>query len=157
VATLYLHLGRFRPSTIDDDPSGQASYRGGTRDTTDNRLVYTLDAVPRMGQTSGEVAVVRQEDYPLRVVVQSPDGVHVLAYARHEVEHRPSTLRIGACGHVADGLVEKQVPAALGTADTPSVNPDVISLGIGTAPELRDDLAVHRHTASRDHALGSTP
>ena len=67
----------------------------------DARLVGALDAVPRMRELRGEVAVVGEQQQALGVVVEPADRVDVLAHAAQQIDHRAAPLRIGPRGDVA--------------------------------------------------------
>ena len=63
------------------------------RHAGDARLVRALDAVPRVRQPRGEVAVVGQQQQALGVVVEPPDRIDVLAHAAEQIDHRAAPLR----------------------------------------------------------------
>src|ERR1700681_2990502 len=56
-------------------------------------LVDPLDSVARVREPSCEIAVVGQHEQALRVEIEPPDGIDVVADA-HQVDHGWSLLRI---------------------------------------------------------------
>ena len=96
-------------------------------------LVFALDLVAGMGQPRGEIAITRQQQQPLGVVVEPTDGIDVVAHppfsSRSITVGR--SLRIRTAGDVAARLVQKKVQAARGGLEAPTVDADVVGVRIG--------------------------
>jgi len=148
------HVGRRRPPAFDHHAPAQPPDGILIGDAPHAYVVFALDLVPRVHQPLGELAVVRQEQQPLGVVVQAPDGVDVRAHFRQELEHRVAVLGVLARRHVAARLVEQDVAAARGDADALAVDADVVGPGIGFRAEFEDRLAVDRDAALCDEGFG---
>ena len=151
------HICRFAPATINHDTRTKLPERSSVGDSAYDGFVHPLDTIPGMSQSRRQISIVRQQEHTLRVVVESTNRIHIFAHAGHQIEDRPPVLRIETGRHEPNRLVEKKVPTALCAPDTTPVNTDIVSIGVGSTPELRDDLTVHRHTAGLDHAFGGTP
>src|SRR5439155_20608958 len=115
-------------------------------------VVDTGNAVTRMREPGGEVAVVGQQQQPFRIEVEAADRIDVLVHAVQQVENRRAPLWIGPGGHVAPRLVEQNIPVALRRADTPAGNPDVVMSGIGLPAELPDAPDGHSDAPPQPHA-----
>ena len=61
----------------------------------------------------GEVAVVRQEQQPLGIAVESADRVHALRHIVEQVHHAAAVKFIRDRRHIAAGLVEHDVAQIL--------------------------------------------
>jgi hypothetical protein len=103
-----------------------------------------------MRQPCGQLAIVGQEEQPLAVVVETPDGIHVFADAFEEIDDRLTALRIGASGDDASRLVHQDVAMTLRRTEAPAIDPDVISHRIGLDPHLPDRPAVDGDAALFD-------
>jgi hypothetical protein len=61
-------------AAVDGDTARQPIEVARVGDAQDARFVDPRDAVPRMREPGGEVAVVGQQQQPLRIEVEPPDG-----------------------------------------------------------------------------------
>src|SRR5262249_25561918 len=100
----------------------------------------------------GEIAVVRQDEQALRVVIEAADGVDVLAYALQKIDDRRALLRIRPRRHVPARLVEQQIHVTLGDLDAPAVDADVVAGRVGLRAQLANRFAVDAH-AALEHQL----
>src|SRR5207245_221640 len=74
-------LGRARDALVEPDPTAQRRERARRRLARQLDLVLALVSVARMEHTVGPVAVVREEQEPLRGRVQTTDRIEALARA----------------------------------------------------------------------------
>lgn len=121
------------------------------------RVVLALHLVLRMQQPLRELAVVREQQEPLGVVVQPADGVDVLAHLGQQIEDRRPVLGVLPRRHVAAGLVEQDVAVAPRHADALAVDADVVAERVGPRAQLEHGGAVHRHAAAGDEGLRRAP
>ena len=104
-----------------------------------------------MHQALGQVAVARQQQQPLAVVVEAADRVDVSDAPVEQVEHRGSAFRVVPGGDVSLGLEQQDVARGGPHPDAPAIDPDVIAGG-GAGPKGADDLAIDGH-ATIDNQL----
>ena len=92
-----------------------------------------------MRHALGELAVVREDDQALGVVVEPADRIEVAldAGARQQIDHRRPALRVRPRADHAARLVNQQVPA-LGRLEPAAVDLDLVAIRIGLGAELRD-------------------
>src|SRR5688572_3194377 len=152
-----LHVRGHRPPAVERDPAAQPADRLLIRCSGDIRLVGPFDFVTRMRQARGEIAVVCQQQQPFAVVVEAANRVDVFAHAMEQVDHRLTTLRIGAGGDDARRLVQQDVAMALRGAQPPAVNADVVGQRVGLDAHFTDRPAVDRDAPFLDQLLGRTP
>jgi hypothetical protein len=98
-------------------------------------VVDARDGVARVGQPVRELAVVREEQQALGVVVQPADRVEPRAQVGYEVEDTPPTPGILPGGQVPGRLVEQDVTLGLGAADLPAVDRDPVRRSAGPSRE----------------------
>ena len=151
------HLGRRGATPIHDDARGETFQRGGAWHAAYNRLIHALEPVSRVGQAFGQLAVIGQQQQPLRIVIKTTDRVHVLAHARDEVENGSPPLWIVTGRYVSRGLVHQHIAAPLGVADPASIDANVITLWIRPGAQLGHDRAIDRYTARLDEPLRRAP
>src|SRR6188508_3268143 len=120
---------RQRTVTVERYALAQTGQRVFVRSSSDARLICAFDAVPRVSEPRGEVAVVGEEQQALAVVVEPADGVDVLANAAEQIHDGAAPLRIGARCHVALGLVEQDVAEARGGSNAAAVDANVVGRG----------------------------
>jgi hypothetical protein len=100
-----------------------------------------------------KVPVIRQEQKPLRIIVQPPNGVHADLDAFQKVLHRGPPLGVGHGRDKACRLVQHDIRRRLLRIDEFAVYLDVVLGGIRLGPKLGHHLAVHRHAALGDELL----
>ncbi len=115
-------------------------------------VVHARDAVARMRETRGEIAVVGEQEQTFGVEVEPPDRIYVFADAAQKIDHGRTPLRIGSRRHVPARLVEQQVAVMFRDFHTPAVDADVVARRVGFRAELADCLAVDGD-ASLEHQL----
>ncbi len=121
------------------------------------RLISALNAVPRVGESRGKIAVVGDEEQSFRLVVQTSHRVDVLADAGQKIDHRPAPLRIRSRRHVPDGLVQQDVTSALGRPDATAIHPNVVGEWVCFRPHLADRLPVDGDSPFRDQLFRRSP
>ena len=99
--------GRGAP-VVEVDALAQGSDRGGRRGALDLGQVLLVDAVARVGEQVRELAVVREHEEALGVVVEAPDREHPRVVG-HEIEDGAPALGIVRGRHHLPGLVEQVV------------------------------------------------
>src|SRR4029077_15436512 len=67
-------LCRRRDAIVEFDTFAQRAQRAARRTAPDLREALLLDPEARMGQPVGELTVVREQEQPLRVLVEPSDG-----------------------------------------------------------------------------------
>ncbi len=150
-------VGGQRPHAVERDAVAQPPQRGLIGHARDGGSIGALDAVSRMGELGGQVAVVGQQQQAFGVVVQPADRVDVLVHAAQQIDHGRAPLRIGPGGHEAGGLVEQDVALGFGAAHAPAVHADVVLVGVGLGAQLANGRAVDRHAAFGNQRLGGPP
>ena len=149
--------GGGRAAAVDRDPSPQPLELVLAGHAAHAREILALDFMLRMQQPLHELAVVRQQQQALGVVVEAADGVDVLPHVGQQVEHGRPALGVLPRRHVAAGLVEEDVAVALRDADALPVEADVVVIRIGPRAECEDRRPIHRDAAVRDEDLGGAP
>lgn len=122
----------------------------------DYRAIGFGDAIARVGEAVGEIAVVGEEEEALGLGIELADGIE--AGGKHFSEQIDSAglLALGDVGAVdAFGFVEDDVEAfagdAVAQADALAVDFDVVGLRIDQYGELMDDAAIDGDSALEDH------
>ena len=106
-------------------PSRSARNAPGARHAFDLGEVRLLDAVARMRQQLGELAVVGEHQQAFGVEVEPADRERP-RLGRHELDHRRPALRIVRGRDVARGLVQQPVHARLVDDDRHAVDDDAM-------------------------------
>ena len=104
VHTQQLDAGGAGLPAIDLERFGERPLRAG-RIVADPEQIDLFDLPLRMHQAVGQLAVVRQEQQPLGVEVEPPNGVDALRQVRDEIGHGPAALFVRERGHIAARLV----------------------------------------------------
>ena len=78
---LHDRLRRLGPVSVDDDAARQAPQIVVVGHPEHARFVHARDAVARVRQAGGQVAVVGQQQQPFGIEVEPSDGIDVLADA----------------------------------------------------------------------------
>ena len=71
---------RARAAALDDDTAREALDVVRVGHAKHHRFVHALDLVARMGERGGQIAVVGQDEQPLGVEIEAPDGIDVFAH-----------------------------------------------------------------------------
>jgi hypothetical protein len=142
--------GRRRARTVEKDAMAKLVevFVGGHPD--DDRLVHPLDLVPGMRQPGSKVAIARQQQQTLAVVVEAADGVEVFPHAAQQLHDCASTFRISPGGHHVLRLVQQDVPGANIEAEATAIHLDDVRRRVGFASQRPHDLAVDLDTPLRD-------
>ena len=149
------HRGRGGAAVVEVDAVAQAADRArahaaGPGDHLGEVLL--VDAVARVGDAVGELAVVREHQQALGVGVEAADREDPRV-GRHVVEHRPAPVRVLGGGHHPGRLVEQVVHEIGPRPDRCAVDLDQVVFGVDAATEP-GDLAVDRHLSGGDQLLG---
>jgi len=125
-------------------------------DATDADVILAPDPMAGVREFLGKRTIARQQQKPLGVVVQAPDGIHVVAHAARgqQIDDGWTLLRIGPRRDVATRFVEKDVTATGGCLDASAIHADVVTFGIGLRAKLAHGLAIHRHAPFGDQRFG---
>ena len=107
-----------------------------------------------MREAVREVAVVREEEQPLGVRVETADREHA-RLGRHEVGDDLAPLRIGERRHHTPWLVEQVVDEPRPHGERRAVHLDEIDEDVDAATQDRD-FTVDRHPAVGDQLLAVT-
>jgi hypothetical protein len=118
-------------------------------------LVDPRDGVAGMEQRCRERAVVRENEKPGRVHVETPDGIEPVHRA-DERRDRRTALGVAQRAHDAARLVEHDRPAGA-DADRVAVDGDRVDARVRAPAELADDGAVHRDAPGADEVLRRAP
>ena len=86
-------LGGSRPAVLEVDPVAQPRHRAAGRLALDLHEVLLVHTEARVGEAVGEVAVVGEQQQPLRVGIEATDGEHP-RLGGHQVDHHRASLRI---------------------------------------------------------------
>src|SRR5207245_2609658 len=103
----------------------------------------------------GPVAVVREEQEPLRVRVQTTDRIQALARAE-ELDHGPAAPLVARGRHDAARLVHHDVAPSRRRRHGALVHADARA-GADLRAELGDEAAVHAHAPAGDERFGGAP
>jgi len=117
--------------------------------------VGLLHAISRMGQPIGEFTVVRDDDEPFAIAIQSPNGKHPLL-GRHEVNDAHSTARIEVRRNNTHRLVDDEVHP-LWLADRHAVDADLVLQRVDLGAKFRHHLTVDFHASFLNEFLAITP
>ena len=101
-----LNVGRTRSLAVDDHASPQTLDFVIVGNACDASFVDALDAVPRVGESRRQIAIVCEDQQPLGVEVEPANWIDVFASANQVNDRRPS-LRVRSGRHVPFRLVEQ--------------------------------------------------
>ena len=122
----------------------------------DLRVIGLRDVARRCEQLRRELAIVREQQHALGVVIEATDRLHRHRHVRQVIHHRRAPAIIGHRRDAAFRLVEQHVEL-LECDDRLAIDQHVIVVWIDLRAEHRDYLAIHGHTAGRDQGLGLAP
>ena len=120
---------------------------------TDRRDVGLEDAVCRVLEPVGEVAVVREQQQALGVGVEAADVEEPLLAVADVVLERDAAELVVHRRDDALGLVEGEVDAVLVEVDAHAVDVDDLGLRVDAHAQLGDDLAVDLDATLLDEVL----
>jgi hypothetical protein len=144
---------RFCSLTVDRDAASDALQRVCWWVPIQQNLILLVDLEARVHDAVRHLTVVSQQQQPLRLAVEPPNGYDTLI-DRDEVHHRVAPAFIGHRRDVAARLVQHNVAQAR-SRDELSVHLDLLSFGVDLGAELRDDLPIDTHPSLNDHLLGT--
>jgi len=152
-------VGGQRPTAVDDEAAGEALERVPIGNAAHAHFVLTLDSVARVRQPRRQLAVAREDQEPLGIVVEPPHRIDVVANTllRDEIDHRGPVLRIGATRDVASRFVQKKVETACGSLDPTTIDAHVVDVRVRLGAELGDGVTVDAHPPFGDERLGGPP
>ena len=146
--------GLVRPSSSSTPSRSRRSACSGTGAGCDARAVDALDAVARVGQAVGELAVVRQQDQAGRRRIEPADRVKPPLAVDELGDDRPAVGVLGGRDH-ARRLVHEPDLARL-RRDGPAVDLHPARV-VHVARGVGHDRAAHAHAAVGDQLLGRAP
>jgi len=128
-----LHVGGTRATTVNHNPFRQALQVMVVGHAENLDLVFALDLMTGMRQTGSEIAIARQQQQTLRVVVEPPNWIHVVADSpfRQQIDDRWPALRVRTADDVAPRFLEKQIQPVSGTLEAAAIDANVVDGGIG--------------------------
>lgn len=113
-----------------------------------DRPVRLGNMVLRVREFIEKVAIVRQEDQPLGIRVETPHRAqHRIAHQVHKVRHQSGGVDIAARADDAARLVQRDVIAPGGRAHDMPVKCDLVFGGVYFGAEFGDDLPVDADAA----------
>lgn len=110
-----------------------------------------------MGEPKREFTVVRQQQQPGGMVIETTDREEPFLRLPDDIENRRAAFGIGRCRHDLDRLMQNDVAKLRGGAQRLAIDRNAIDGGIGTRAEFIDALAVYRNSALRNQRLGRAP
>src|SRR4051812_19028695 len=119
--------------------------------------IGATNAVARVHELVREVAVVRDQERSLGVVIEAADRVDALVDAHEVLRDGRTALGIGERGDGRRGLVEQEIDLVLRLGDDAAVHADDIVRGVGFGAELANDRAVQLDAALLDELLRLPP
>ena len=156
LARLALDTDLFRhdPLALDDDSVAEAleGLLGGTGEGED--VVLLVEAVTRVHDPVGDVAVVGEQEQPFGVAVEPADRVHPLRHL-DKIHHGAAVTFVFCRRDVAAGFVEEEVARPL-RLEQLAVDADGGADRVGLRTELRDHLAVDADASGGDQLLRGT-
>ena len=111
------------------------------------RNIGLLHLITGMEKTIHQGAVIRDEQEPLRVVVQTPHGIDALLHLRQKLQDRAPSALVTRRGQVPLGLVEQEIHMPLRPADAPAIHADSLPVRIALPAQFCHGLALHRNPA----------
>jgi len=121
------------------------------RHTRHLHQILLLDAIARMGQKIGQVAVVGDQDQPFAHPIKAADGEQP-SFRRHEIHHSRSARGVIIGGHHTDRLVE-HVDHPLRVREPLAVNANLLGGWIDPHSEFGHNGPIHLDSASGNQLL----
>src|SRR5207245_2588815 len=147
-------------SLVEGDTSFQLLQLGSVEGAGEADGVLPLDSVTRMEDSVRPVPIARQEDEPLRVLIEATDRKQTTTNGtkrrRHELEDRSLRVRIAQRRSHSRRLVDGEIDLGRDRADRSAVHFDLGFLGIDALAECRG-TSVNGDPAGRDEFLTGAP
>jgi hypothetical protein len=150
------HRSHGRWTVVEADPVGEAMPRRGRRRSPHLRPVDAGHALPRMGERRGEGSVIREEQEPGRLQVESADGIDARTDAGHERANGGTPLGVVERRHDPARLVQHDGPRR-GPPQGLSIHRDHVDVRIGARPQRGDRGPVDAHPPGTDQRLRRAP
>lgn len=144
---------RQRPLAIDHNATPEAIENFRRWVTIQECFVLLVDSVARMHNAIGDFTIVRQQQEPLGLPVESSDRYDALI-DRYEIHDGVSAAFVGGGRDVAARLVEQNVSTADGRDQLP-VDLNLLRAGIDLAAQFGDDLTIDSDASIKDQFLGA--
>ena len=153
------HFDRNCPgsSVFERDPSLQSTECLILRSSPDLGKIDSRDGESRMGEDVGKIPVVRENEQPLRVEIQSADRVDPPLYPFEEVHHGRSFLGIFDRRQNVFRFVEKDDNLRLKPGKPLPVNFNEIFRGIGFEAHGFNHVTIDRYPSLENHLLRFSP
>jgi hypothetical protein len=149
------HQARSRAFAINREPSPNAFQGFRWRVPIEQRFILLLDLEPRMHHPVRDLAVVCQQQQPLRLPVEASDW-HDSLINGHKVHNGVPAALVGHRRDIPAWLVQQDV-AQSRAGNQLAVHLDLLPLGVHLGAELRHDVTINPHAALDDHLLGTSP
>ncbi len=149
--------GGRRAPAVDHDAPPEALERVFIGHAAHPGVIDALDFVPRMQEPGRQCSVVRQDEQPFRVIVETADRIHVVADVADQLHDRSPSAGVRAGGEIPSGLVEQDVAEAPRRLNAPPIHPDVVSNRVRPGSKLRHDRPVDRDASLSDECFGGSP
>ncbi len=147
-------LLRHNPAPVDGDAFSHTCKRAVVGPGERKDVVLLVQTVARVHDPVGNIPVVREEQKPLSVPIQSPHRIDPLRHVNQVHDGPPAALVTGG-GDVAGRFVEDDRAWTLSAEEAPiDANLGVDRVHFGS--QLGNGLAVHGDPPSADHLLGRT-
>jgi hypothetical protein len=140
-------LGRRGLAVLQEDACFQRSDRTVFEHALDLHQIGLGEFMFGVGDQMGKIAVIRQEQQALGIVVQPAHGIDTDFDTFQQIMHRGPSLRVGHGGHKTRGFVQHNIRRRLFGVDEFAVNLDMVFVRVGLGPELGHDRPVHPHPA----------
>ncbi len=150
----YDDLGWRRESVLQRDACLQVGDREIVHEAANDGSVGPRDHVRRVQELLGEISIVRQDEDPCCIGVQTPDGIDAFLHATQELHDRVRRVGIANRRHIPGWLVEKKVCTTGDTWQPMTVNANLISFRVRLGSRLRYWPTVDRHTPRAHQRLG---
>lgn len=151
----YLDLrGAGAPAVEHEAAAPDLFQRAGRGVPGDERVVFLVDAVARVGDAVGEFPVIRQQQQPLAVHVESAhreDAVAPVGGGEEVVDGAPA-LGVAGGRQVAARFVQHEI-ARPGALQHLPVDPDLGALRVNLGPQFACDLPIDADAPFEDHLL----
>jgi len=121
----------------------------------DGDIVALVHPVARMGNFLCEVSIIGHENKPRGIRVEATDGVQATGNPIHEIDHATSGSRLTGRTDHASGLIQRKVDLLL-RPEAFTITANVLAVRIDLRAQFRDDLPIHRDSASRNQHICRT-
>ena len=145
-----------RPAVRKEDPTTQLHQSLRSNFANDLRMIDLRDLIARMEQPLCQRAIIRDEEQPLRIGIQSPHGVEPRREIRQKIKHGLTTPIIVRRRKIAARLVEKKIKPLFFCLYTLTVDGYDMMCGIIFRSECGHNRAINRNPPRLNHLLSST-